>query len=248
MRRPLACLLILTAACGRIGFDLHSDATNSGDGAGDAAPDPSLLAWYPMDDDPSDGAVDASGHGRHAACGAETMCPSTMPGRIGSAFGFDGSGYLRIPHDPGVDGLGAFTIALWMRVSLVSAAGYTGVGRTVGSTVENSWDLGTYSGNVPAFCSSADGNSNSCDLAVSPAPVNSWFHLAATWDGATKRLFVNGDAREFGPRMILFDTHDITIGCDDENGSLFSCLDGAIDDVRIYDRMLSGAEIRALTP
>lgn len=248
MRRPAGCFLIVISACGRVGFDLHSDATGSVDGANDAAPDPSLLAWYPMDDDPLDGAFDASGRGRTAACGAATTCPSAIPGRIGNAFGFDGSMYLRIPHDPGVDGLGAFTLALWMRVSVISGAGYTGIGRTVGTTVENSWDVGTYSANVPAFCSSADGNSNSCDLAVSPAPVDSWFHLAATWDGTTKRLHVDGQIEEFPSRMILFDAHDITIGCDDENGSLFACLQGAIDDVRIYNRVLSTAEILALTP
>jgi hypothetical protein len=239
-----ALIAFMMIGCGRIGFD--ETVASSRDANGDAVADPSLLAWYPMDGDPSAGAIDASGHGRLMACGL-TGCPTARTGHIGGGFAFTSGVYLHHASDSEIAGVGAFTVALWLWVDTPSAAGYSVFAKTVGSTVENSWDLGTYSSNIPAFCTSADGNSNSCDLATAAGPVATWYHLAGTWDGSTKRIYVNGVARAFSPRAVIFDTHDITLGCDDENGSLDWCLEGAIDDVRLYDRALSDAEIAMLS-
>lgn len=236
------------AACGRLNFheltgtEDATDAVAIGDGAGPGSDDPALLAWYPFDGDPSTGALDASGHGRNMSCGVNG-CPTATTGRIGGAYAFATSPYLHLPSDGALNTLTAFTVAAWLKVNTPSAAGYSVVSKTVGSTVENSWDLGTYSLNLPAFCSSSDGNSSICDYADSAGPLNTWYHLAGTWDGSTKRLYINGVEKMFGPRAILFDTHDVTIGCDDENGSHDWCLDGAVDDVRIYSRALSATEI-----
>jgi hypothetical protein len=253
MRRAVACVAsIALAACGRLNFGeltAAGDAPGSGDAVGDGRgpgpDDPTLIAWYPLDGDPALGALDASGHGRTMSCGVNG-CPTAITGRIGGAYAFATSPYLHSPSDSTLMSLTSFTVAAWLYVNTPSAAGYSVVSKTVGSTVENSWDLGTYSLNLPSFCSSSDGNSNACDVVNSAGPLNAWYHLAGTWDGTTKRIYVDGVETAFGPRSIIFDTHDVTIGCDDENGPADWCLDGAIDDVRIYSRALSPVEIAQL--
>jgi hypothetical protein len=77
-------------------------------------------------------------------------------------------------------------------------------------------------------------------------PVGSWSHLAATYDGATMRLFVNGTqvaSRALAGAMTA-STGAFRIG----GNSIFSPAErfkGLIDDVRVYDRPLTSAQISA---
>jgi PKD repeat protein len=76
-------------------------------------------------------------------------------------------------------------------------------------------------------------------------PVNTWTHLAATYDGATQRLYVNGALAGSRPQAgsIAVSGGKLRIGgnsiWDDE---FFT---GYIDEVRIYNRALTEAEILA---
>jgi hypothetical protein len=72
-------------------------------------------------------------------------------------------------------------------------------------------------------------------------------HLAATFDGTTMKLYVNGvlDASQSHPIAIPQNTQPLAIGSQSilETGRLFS---GAIDEARVYNRALSAPEIVAL--
>jgi Concanavalin A-like lectin/glucanases superfamily len=76
------------------------------------------------------------------------------------------------------------------------------------------------------------------------APLNVWTHLAATYDGTTLRLFVNG--AQTGSRAVsgalLTSTGVLRIGGNSLWGEYFA---GRIDEVRIYNRALTLAEIQA---
>ena len=75
-------------------------------------------------------------------------------------------------------------------------------------------------------------------------PLNTWTHLAATYDGATLRLFVNGT--QVGSRALtgalLTSTGVLRIGGNAIWGEFFQ---GRIDEIRIYNRALSPGEIQA---
>ena len=79
-----------------------------------------------------------------------------------------------------------------------------------------------------------------------PAPltVNTWTHLAATYDGTTMRLYVNGAqvASQAQTGAIATSTDPLQIGGDSIYGQYFQ---GAIDEVRIYNVALTAAEIQA---
>ena len=74
--------------------------------------------------------------------------------------------------------------------------------------------------------------------------ANTWAHLAATYDGATVRLYVNGVqvASRAKTGTIATSTNPLQIGGDSIYGQYFA---GRIDEVRIYNRALSVAEIQS---
>lgn len=75
-------------------------------------------------------------------------------------------------------------------------------------------------------------------------PLNTWSHLATTYDGTTVRLYQNGvqtgSLETTGP--IPISTRPLQIGGDAQYGEAFA---GRIDDVRIYNRALTAGEIQA---
>src|SRR5262249_40981490 len=75
-------------------------------------------------------------------------------------------------------------------------------------------------------------------------PLNTWTHLAATYDGATMRLYVNGAlaATKAGSGSLLTSTNQLQIGGDSIYGQ---DLKGAIDEVRVYNTALSQAQVQS---
>ena len=75
-------------------------------------------------------------------------------------------------------------------------------------------------------------------------PMNTWTHLALTYDGATLRLYVNGvqvsSLAQTG--SLPTSTNPLQIGGDSIYGQYFQ---GTIDEIRIYNRALSASEIQA---
>jgi hydrogenase maturation factor HypE len=73
--------------------------------------------------------------------------------------------------------------------------------------------------------------------------LNAWTHVAATYDGATLRLYVNGTqaASRSVSGSIATSSGPLRIGGNSVWGEWFQ---GRIDEVRVYDRALSGAEIQ----
>ena len=73
-------------------------------------------------------------------------------------------------------------------------------------------------------------------------PNNAWSHLAMTWDGLTSRLYVNGTQVASGALTGTAATSalPLRIGGNTVWSEWFS---GLIDEVRVYNRALSAAEI-----
>jgi hypothetical protein len=73
-------------------------------------------------------------------------------------------------------------------------------------------------------------------------PLDTWSHLAATYDETTLRLYVNGVQVASRPQsgLMLTSNSPLSIGGDSLYGQYWA---GLIDEVRIYNRALSTAEI-----
>ena len=84
--------------------------------------------------------------------------------------------------------------------------------------------------------------------ALTEYPIDgTWMHVAATYDGTTIRLYVNGvlETSLTPPpgTVIATNTVPLSLGAQNDNSRWFM---GWMDDARVYNRALSLAEIRAL--
>jgi hypothetical protein len=73
-------------------------------------------------------------------------------------------------------------------------------------------------------------------------PANTWSHLAMTWDGLTIRVYVNGAQVASGALagLAVPSASPLRIGGNSVWGEWFA---GLIDEVRVYNRALTAAEI-----
>src|SRR5205085_1839255 len=81
-------------------------------------------------------------------------------------------------------------------------------------------------------------------LGSSGVPLNTWTHLAATYDGNVLALYVNGTqvATQIVAGAITTTTGALRIGGNNIWGEWFS---GLIDEVRVYNRALTAAQIQS---
>lgn len=76
-------------------------------------------------------------------------------------------------------------------------------------------------------------------------PLNTWTHVAITYDGTNLRHYINGVLDRATPltcAVVNTSSQPIRIGANGGNGEVFN---GSIDDVRVYNRVLTAQEIAA---
>jgi hypothetical protein len=82
-----------------------------------------------------------------------------------------------------------------------------------------------------------------------PARLNQWQHIAAVFDHGAMRLYVNGilgaeKRTNVRPISVLEKDRDPAVGIGNAGGRYYSMpFNGIIDEVRIYNRALSEAEV-----
>jgi len=165
------------------------------------------------------------------------------PGKIGQAFSMPkGSGYLELPtHVADFELTTAYTLEAWVNVT----AWGNRIIDHITENVPNGYLLDTYPNTVRAFSGDI---TVSGTPALTPAQLNTWVHLAAAFDGAAKTLtvYVNGVERgkaTVKSPAVTSPNHKLRIGAS-SNGTYR--INGLVDEVTIYNRALSAAEILAV--
>src|SRR4029079_5280514 len=79
---------------------------------------------------------------------------------------------------------------------------------------------------------------------TSAMALNTWTHIAMTWDGTTQRLFINGT--QVGTRAVTGTLPNSTGALRFGGNTVWSeWFAGRLDEIRIYDRALTQAEVQA---
>jgi hypothetical protein len=224
----------------------------SAPGAPDAGGQPidlarGLVGHWPLDAiEPGGGGdvtPDASGNGFDGAVDG----PVLVPGRTGMALRFDGvDDLVRIGNPPALDIAGRITIAAWCRPGRVDGVVQNIVAH--GSAPDPRRELFLRIGHEDEYeGGSWDGTDHKGVFAVPGEDIDAgWVHLAAAHDGAAWRLYRNGVevARSVDATGAVTVDEDWAIGARVSGRDRF--FQGDIDDVRVYDRALSAAEVAAL--
>ncbi|HEY6886218.1 MAG TPA: LamG-like jellyroll fold domain-containing protein, partial [Solirubrobacter sp.] len=197
---------------------------------------PPPVASYSFDDGAGTVLGDASGNGNNGTIAGGAAWVS---GKFGSALDFDGSsGHVDLPG-LGTFYKGAFTLEAWIRRDTSAVDGGI-VGswaplQNGGAMLWNGWPNGHTTQTL------GTSTSNYLD-AGSAAPVGTWQHIASTYDGTTGKLYVNGAlvaTKTFTGNV--GDANSWRIGAYGPTAANF--FNGAIDDVRIYDRALTAGQV-----
>lgn len=186
-------------------------------------------------------AADSSGNNRNATLGGGVS--RTSKGRIGKALVFDGATGYAATAGPVVRTDTSFTVSAWVRLDTLASTNRMAVTQ----------DGGVHSGFFLGYQASskkwvfrmpiADATGTSLDTVVSqePAVVGAWTHLVGVYDASDRkiRLYVNGAFAGEAARAVAWNAGGaLQIGRSKWNGSYTDWWPGAIDDVRVWDRVV----------
>jgi alpha-tubulin suppressor-like RCC1 family protein len=196
-----------------------------------------LAAYYPF----SGNADDLSGRGNDGVAYGATLADDRF-GRANSAYHFNGSGdYIRVPYSDTLGFPHDLTVAAWIKTS----GGAGGIADEHNGGSDGNFAFSLAQGGRLRFGRSAAVASGQYDSDF----VNDgqWHFVVGLYDSANHivKYYVDGYfASSYTELQSLPDDH-IPLIIGDENDQL-DAFDGVIDDVRLYNRVLSEAEIGAL--
>jgi len=197
--------------------------------------DEGLVAFYPF----SGNAQDASGNGNHGSVQGPTLTEDRN-GQPNSAYYFSfGADVIEVADSPSLDVDQAVSFTVWIRPDTTSETFILFREDVNGGDSLITFNI--YPGVISCGLKRPTGGHASV-RGGTPIQQGVWQHLAVTWDGTTMRAFYNGQpdgtSNFYGPMAVS--DGDLSIG------RYYSAFDGDIDEVRIYDRALSEAEIGEL--
>jgi hypothetical protein len=222
-----------------------------------------LVAYYTFDGD----AKDRSGR-HHDAVSVRTGATIGRQALNNSAYSFNGSDAIVLCGDILDDVFSApvarFSVTGWAKTRRCGSFYYGGgfiIGKNAGGNGPYQWNV-THADGVVFAAVVSDTLAHNYLALTSPMATDQWFHFALVFDGGLPQmnriqLFVDGvsyNTRVYKQVGTLGSSttncqQQLTIGAthDAYNPQSFSSFyDGDIDEIRIYSRALTAAEIQAL--
>ncbi|MDC1006276.1 kelch repeat-containing protein, partial [Opitutales bacterium] len=203
-----------------------------------------LVGWWKFDEGSGTVAYDSSGNGND---GNLTNGPTWATGKIGGALSFDGvNDYVLIPATSDLD-LQTLSISSWVYSSNYVQDGFI-FEKTADGNLNSQYNL--FFQNSELRFRVKPINSSYSDTKVDQSILSGWSFITSSYNSSKRKLFVNG-------QLVASNDFNETIATNPNGISLIGAyalnsignnyfFNGLIDDVRIYDRALSAAEVQAL--
>ena len=202
---------------------------------------PGLVASYNFDEGTGTTLTDRSGTGNNGAlAGGAAWAPAA--GKNGGGLIFDGvDDSVSIPGTTPLDLRAGVTVSAWVKRTKNNAyqviLGKPGDGQ---SKNEN-YALWFDSSNRPT---AYFGNGTSFVSVASAALDSNWHHIAATYDNATARLYIDGVQTASATSAVQLTSRAGALSLGKSAANTFS-FGGTLDDVRVLNRVLTQAEVTA---
>lgn len=195
-------------------------------------------------------ASDNSGNNNNGTITGALKC---IAGKENKALQFDGTSYISVPNSVTLNPDKEWTMAFWVRVD-----GFT---NTWSAIIHKGGDLIDCAANRQysvwlndqLYFYQGSAGDGGCQAVETSKPVakGTWLHYVGVIDRNkhVMKIYINGklNAEIYdGYNSFNSNNADLRIGFSEENASWHSPFKGALDDIRLYNRVLSGAEIQAL--
>ena len=200
---------------------------------------PGLVAAYGFNEGAGTTAADASGNTNSGTISGAAWSAS---GRFGKALSFDGiNNLVTVADASSLDLTTGMTLEAWLNPSALSGWRAALLKETAGGL---SYSLVRTRQRAASRRNGEHGHRRPEAPGTAALALNTWSHLAATYDGTTLRLFVNGVQVAAGAvtGSLINSTGALRIGGNTVWGEYFT---GLIDEMRIYNRALTPAEIQS---
>lgn len=201
------------------------------------------MGFWALDEASGLSILDGSGYGNNGNISGGVQW---VQGVSGSALRFDGStGAVSINGAASLDLSAALTVSAWVRPERVATQ--TVLKKATNSAVDG-YEIAIALDGRPFFRvnQTTSGNTFRVDApSAASTDGSTWVHLVGTFDGDRLRLYVDGQevGSIAGPAAVALNDLPLMIGHQPGGGHP---LQGTVDDVRVYDRALSTAEVNAL--
>jgi chitodextrinase len=203
-----------------------------------------LVAAYAFSEGTGTTVADSSGNGNTGTIVGATW---TNNGKYGSALSFNGSSsYVDLGNSASLGGTGSMTWSAWIN----AAASLPDDGMIVAKSDSSSgWQLKTSQDSGPStFGVAITSGSRIQRYSNTIRALNTWYHVAGVYDASAKTLsiYVNGVLDNGAPSGVVPASQvssSVNANIGRRSGGLY--FNGLIDEVRIYNRALSQAEIQS---
>ncbi|MEK7584192.1 MAG: LamG-like jellyroll fold domain-containing protein [Patescibacteria group bacterium] len=209
-------------------------------------PSRGLVGYWPFT---ASTTLDVSGKENSAVTSELTTHVTSTCAMNSGCFNFDGTNdHVKVPAAASLNITADISIAAWLQRGNISAsagdAGYSTIlAKASGGTVFDyelylSNELGKL--NELRFYSDAAGR---FDSGKTITDSTDWHHVAFTRSGSSWKFFLDGDAAGSGSNSTAFNGGDRTVFIGDDTFSANTYHTGYLDDVLLYNRGLTSAEV-----
>lgn len=197
-----------------------------------------LISYWSFDQGTGTTVVDDSANSLAARFSGS---PSWVPGKIGSGIGgFSTQDYLIASHDSSYN-ISRLSVCSWLNPGTIDDA--TVIARAGSTWSDGMWSVGLTADNKLDVSVQAGGSRHTI-VGTSVFSPGVWGYACVMYDGSDLIAYVNGEEEgRLAVNLLLSPiTQPLSVGALADGSQHFS---GNIDEVKLFDRVLSAEEIRA---